>query len=83
MPSLLYFYAECIRFHFARFWDLHRILDGTFSQKWIALHAEIFLHGALQKELLEDLDYYNNRRIKLKLKGLTPALHRLQALLVA
>ena len=29
------------------------------------------------------LDYYNNRRIKLKLKGLTPALHRLQALSIA
>lgn len=27
-----------------------------------------------------DLDYYNNRRIKAKLKGLPPALHRLQAL---
>ncbi len=29
------------------------------------------------------LDYYNNRRIKLKLKGLTPAQHRSQAFLVA
>ena len=29
------------------------------------------------------LDYYNNRRIKLKLKGLTPAQHRYQALQVA
>ena len=36
-----------------------------------------------KQELLEYLDYYNNRRIKLKLKGLTPALHRLQALSVA
>ena len=36
-----------------------------------------------KRELLEYLDYYNNRRIKLKLKGLTPALHRLQALSVA
>ena len=33
---------------------------------------------------LEDyLDYYNNRRIKVKLKGLPPALHRKQALLIA
>ena len=31
-------------------------------------------------ELLAYLDYYNNRRIKAKLKGLSPALHRLQAL---
>ena len=29
------------------------------------------------------LDYYNNRRIKIKLKGLPPALHRQQALSVA
>lgn len=29
------------------------------------------------------LDYYNNRRIKAKLKGLPPALHRQQALSAA
>jgi len=29
------------------------------------------------------LDYYNNRRIKVKLKGLPPAVHRKQALLIA
>ncbi len=34
-------------------------------------------------ELVEYLDYYNNRRIKAKLKGLPPALHRLQALSAA
>lgn len=34
-------------------------------------------------ELIAYLDYYNNRRIKAKLKGLPPALHRLQALLAA
>ncbi|MBQ8128855.1 MAG: IS3 family transposase, partial [Clostridia bacterium] len=28
-------------------------------------------------------DYYNNRRIKLKLKGLTPAQHRHQTLQAA
>lgn len=36
-----------------------------------------------KEELIAYLDYYNNRRIKLKLKGLPPALHRQQALLVA
>jgi transposase InsO family protein len=36
-----------------------------------------------KQELIEYLDYYNNRRIKAKLKGLPPALHRLQALLAA
>lgn len=34
-------------------------------------------------ELIEYLDYYNNKRIKAKLKGLPPALHRRQALSVA
>ena len=36
-----------------------------------------------KRELITYLDYYNNRRIKARLKGLPPALHRQQALLVA
>ena len=36
-----------------------------------------------KQELIEYLDYYNNRRIKADLKGLPPALHRQQALSVA
>jgi transposase InsO family protein len=36
-----------------------------------------------KQELIEYLDYYNNRRIKAKLKGLPPALHRQRALSVA
>ena len=36
-----------------------------------------------KRELIEYLDYYNNHRIKAKLKGLPPALHRQQALLAA
>ena len=36
-----------------------------------------------KQELVDYLDYYNNRRIKIKLKGLSPALHRQQALSVA
>jgi len=34
-------------------------------------------------ELINYLDYYNNRRIKAKLKGLPPAIHRQQALSAA
>lgn len=34
-------------------------------------------------DLIEYLDYYNNRRIKEKLKGLPPAIHRQQALSAA
>ncbi|WP_425800491.1 IS3 family transposase [Desulfitobacterium sp. Sab5] len=36
-----------------------------------------------KNELIDYLDYYNNRRIKVKLKGLPPALHRQQTLLAA
>ena len=36
-----------------------------------------------KQELIAYLDYYNNHRIKAKLKGLSPALHRQQALLTA
>ena len=36
-----------------------------------------------KQELIEYIDYYNNKRIKARLKGLPPALHRQQALLVA
>lgn len=32
-------------------------------------------------EIIDYIDYYNNRRIKLKLKGLPPAIHRRQALI--
>lgn len=36
-----------------------------------------------KSELIDYLDYYNNWRIKKKLKGLSPAIHRQQALSVA
>ena len=36
-----------------------------------------------ERELVDYLDYYNHRRIKIKLKGLPPALHRQHALLAA
>ena len=36
-----------------------------------------------KRELIEYLDYYNNRRIRAKLKDLPPAIHRQQVLSVA
>lgn len=36
-----------------------------------------------EQELIDYLDYYNNRRIKVNLKGLSPVKHRQQALLAA
>jgi putative transposase len=34
-------------------------------------------------EIVDYMDYYNNRRIKIKLKGLPPAIHRRQALSIS
>lgn len=39
--------------------------------------------GYFKVELIQYIDYYNNRRIKASRKGLLPALHRQQALLAA
>ena len=36
-----------------------------------------------KQELVDYLDYYNNSRIKTKLKGLSPALYRKQALMAS
>ena len=36
-----------------------------------------------KQELVEYLDYYNNRRIRAKQKGLPPAIHRQQTLSAA
>jgi hypothetical protein len=55
---------------------------GTLKSKLLYLQEfESMEH--FKKELVSHLDYYNNRRIKLKLKGLSPALHRQQALQIA
>ena len=37
----------------------------------------------LEKAIIEDIDYYNNRRIKLKLNGLSPEQYRIQTVQVA
>ena len=48
------------------------------------LYLQEFISMAhFKQELIEYLDYYNNRRIKAKLKGLPPAIHRQQALSAA
>jgi len=37
----------------------------------------------LEKAIVEYIDYYNNRRIKLKLNGLSPVQYRIQTVQVA
>ena len=66
------------------------------NQKWVTdvtefglLKSELLYLQEFQsmeyfrQELVAYLDYYNNRRIKAKLKGLPPAIHRQQALSAA
>lgn len=65
-------------------------LDNAVIESFFAvLKSELlYLQGFdsmehFKEELVMYLDYYNNRRIKAILKGLPPAIHRQQALLVA
>ena len=55
---------------------------GLFKSELLYLQ-EFRSMGHFKHELMEYLDYYNNRRIKARLKGLPPAIHRQQALSVA
>lgn len=52
---------------------------GLLKSELLYLHEFNSMEHFMQ-ELLVYLDYYNNRRIKAKLKDLPPALHRQQAL---
>ena len=65
-------------------------LDNALAENFFGLlKSELFylqkFHSMqdFKQELIDYLDYYNNRRIKAKLKGLPPAVHRQQALSVA
>ena len=65
-------------------------LDNTVAENFFGLLKSELLYlqkfqsmDHFKQELADYLDYYNNRRIKAKLKGLPPALHRQQALSVA
>ena len=65
-------------------------LDNTVMENFFGLLKSELLYlqefesvEHFKKELLDYLDYYNNCRIKAKLKGLPPAIHRQQALSVA
>ncbi len=65
-------------------------LDNTVIENFFGLLKSELLYlqnfdflGHFKVELLGYLDHYNNRRIKLKRKGLTPAQHRYQTLQIA
>ena len=55
---------------------------GLFKSELLYLQ-EFHSMEHFKQELIEYLDYYNNRRSKAKLKGLPPAIHRQQALSAA
>lgn len=52
---------------------------GLLKSELIYLQKSHFIEH-FKQELIEYLEYYNNRRIKTKPKGLPPALHRQLAL---
>ena len=65
-------------------------LDNAVIEHFFGLHKSELIYlqelkttDHFKAELIEYLDYYNNKRIKVKLKGLPPALHRQQALSAA
>jgi transposase InsO family protein len=55
---------------------------GLLKSELLYLHEFDSLEH-FKRELVDFLDYYNNRRSKEKLKGLPPAIHRQQALSAA
>jgi putative transposase len=64
-------------------------LDNAVAQNFFGLLKSELLYlekfesmEHFRQELVKYLDYYNNRCIRLKLKGLPPAVHRQQALSV-
>ena len=65
-------------------------LDNAVMENFFGLlKTELFYLQEFQsidhfvQELIDYLDYYNNRRIKVKLKGLSPVNYRIQSSLVA
>ena len=65
------------------------VTDVTVWRKALSVPSELLYLQEFQsmehfkQELIEYMDYYNNRRIKAKRKGLPPAIHRQQALSAA
>ena len=67
-----------------------KCLDNAMAENFFGLLKSELLYlqqfqslEHFRQELVDYLDYYNNRRIKAKLKGLPPAIRRQQALSVA
>ena len=65
-------------------------LDNAVMENFFGLlKTELFYLQEFQsidhfvQELIDYLDYYNNRRIKVKLKGLSPVNYRIQSYLIA
>ena len=67
------------------------VLDNGLIENFFSIMKSEMFYGKensyknieeLKVAIDEYIDYYNNRRIKLKLKGLTPAEYRNQSLLI-
>ena len=58
-------------------------LDNSVMENWFGIMKSELLYSnkytdveVFKKDLIDYIDYYNNRRIKLKLKGLSPVQYR-------
>lgn len=57
------------------------LCDAAFAQFFGPFYVGVFTSMEdFKRELVKYLAYYNNRRLKAKLKGLPPAIHRQQPL---
>jgi len=62
----------------------YRMDRGLASSSADVFYLQTFVYiEQFKAELLDYLDYYNNRSSKVKLMGLPPAVHRQQALSIA
>ena len=61
---------------------IHGIFFGLLKSALLYLQ-ELKSVKHFEQEWIANLDYYNNRRMKAKRKGVLPAIHRQQALSVA
>ena len=74
-----------IRSHYDIYFIIEGPYDGYFTEKVSQAPELLYLNkfksmNEFKEELIKYIDYYNNKRIKSKLKGLSPVQYRIQSL---
>lgn len=79
LPRSTYYYYAKSRVNSDKYSEIKEQITSIYAQnKGRYGYRDTIEH--FKVELIDYLDYYNNSRIKAKLKGLPPAVHRRQAL---